>query len=52
MQRKRYPSDLTDAPWQRRAPRIPPATPGGRPRRVDLRAVVTGRFDVPRAGVS
>ena len=36
----RYPSDLTDAEWAQVAPLIPPAKRGGRPREVDLRAVV------------
>jgi transposase len=38
----RYPSDLTDAEWALIAPLIPPARRGGRPRSVDLRAVVEG----------
>ncbi len=37
MTRAPYPSDLTDAQWERLAPLLPPALPGGRPRRVDLR---------------
>ena len=35
-----YPSDLTDAEWQRVEPLIPPARPGGRPRSQDMRAVL------------
>ena len=35
----RYPSDLTEAEWQRFEPEIPPAKLGGRPREVDLREV-------------
>jgi transposase len=38
----RYPSDLTDAEWGLIASLIPPARRGGRPRSVDLRAVVEG----------
>lgn len=38
----RYPSDLTDAEWALIEPLIPPAKRGGRPREVDLRAVVEG----------
>ena len=38
----RYPSDLTDDEWGLIAPLIPPARRGGRPRSVDLRAVVEG----------
>lgn len=33
MKRKAYHSDLTDAEWAILAPFIPPALPGGRPRR-------------------
>lgn len=49
---KRYPSDLTDAQGQRLEPRIPPAKPGGSPRRVDMRAVLNGIIYVTREGVS
>jgi len=30
------PSDLTDPEWERPAQRIPPAKPGGRPRKTDM----------------
>ena len=40
MNRKPYPSDLTDDQWVLLEPRIPPAWPGGRPRSVDVREVV------------
>jgi putative transposase len=36
----RYPSDMTDREWAIMAPLLPPARSGGRPRTVDLRAVV------------
>ena len=53
MSRQRaYPSDLTDAEWERLAPLIPPAKPGGRPRSVDLRAVVDGIRYVLRGGIA
>ena len=52
MPRKRYPSDLTDAEWERIAPLIPPAKPGGSPRRVDMREVLNGIFYVTREGIS
>ena len=52
MRRKPYPSDLTDAQWERIAPLIPPAKPGGSPRRVDMREVLNGIFYVAREGVS
>ena len=51
MQRKRYPSDLTEAQWRRIAPLIPPAKPGGAPRRVDMREVLNGIFYVAREGI-
>jgi transposase len=50
--RKRYPSDLSDAQWERIAPLIPPAKPGGSPGRVDMREVLNGIFYVTREGVS
>lgn len=42
MARRPYPSDLTDAPWKRVKPRIPPATPGGRSRTVARREALHG----------
>ena len=39
-----YTSDLTDAQWGRLAPLIPPAKSGGRPRSVDIRAIVNAIF--------
>lgn len=44
------PSDLSDEEWAMLAPLIPPAKPGGRPREVDMRAVLNGIFYVLRAG--
>src|SRR5437867_5605097 len=35
-----YPSDLTDAQWDCIRDLIPPAKPGGKPRSLDMRAVV------------
>jgi putative transposase len=35
-----YPSDLRDAGWARLAPLIPEASPGGRPRKTDMRAAM------------
>ena len=37
-----YPSDLRDAEWARLEPLIPEASPGGRPRKTDMRAAMTG----------
>ena len=41
----RYDSDLTDAEWLLVAPLIRPAKRGGRPRTVDVRAVLNALFD-------
>jgi putative transposase len=50
MDRARYPSDLTDAQWQRLWPLLPAALPRGRPRSVDLREIVNGCLYVSRTG--
>jgi putative transposase len=50
MQRKRYPSDLTDAQWSLLEPWIPPPRPGGRPRKTDMREVVNAIFYLTREG--
>ena len=52
MERKRYPSDLTEAQWALLEPWIPPARPGGRPRKTDMREVVNGIFYLTREGCS
>jgi transposase len=46
----RYPSDLTDGEWAILAPLIPPAKHGGRPRAVDIRAVMGGLLYVLETG--
>jgi transposase len=46
----RYPSDLTDGEWSVLAPLIPPAKHGGRPRAVDIRAVIGGLLYVLETG--
>lgn len=51
MNRKAYPSDLTDAQWAELAPLLPPGNPRGHPRTVDLREVVNGILYVLRGGV-
>ena len=51
MGRKTYPTDLSDAQWKLIEPLLPEAEPGGRPRSVDLRAVLDGIFYVVRGGV-
>jgi len=50
MERKPYPSDLTDAQWRELAPVLPAAKGGGRPRTVDLREVINGILYVLRTG--
>ena len=47
---QRYPSDLTDQEWAWLAPLIPQAKPGGRPRTVDMRAVLNALLYVDRTG--
>jgi putative transposase len=50
MNRKPYPTDLTDEEWAILAPLIPPAKPGGRPREVDMREVLNGLLYLLRTG--
>jgi len=50
MNRKPYPSDLTDDQWEELAPLIPLAKPGGHPRVVDMREVINGTLYVLRSG--
>lgn len=50
MNRKPYPSDLTDAQWQLLQPLLPPAKPGGRPRTTDPREVANALFYLNREG--
>ncbi len=38
------PSDLTDPEWERLAQLIPPAKPGGRPRKIDMRSAMNAIF--------
>ena len=45
-----YPSDMTEQEWRVLQPLIPPAKAGGRPRGVDMRAVINGIFYVLRSG--
>ena len=45
-----YSSDLTDAQWERLAPLIPPAKSGGRPRTVNIRAVLDAIFYRTKTG--
>ena len=47
---KGYPSDLTDAEWDRLAPLIPAASPGGRPRTTDMRSAMNAILYLLRTG--
>ena len=40
MKRQPYPTDLTDAQWQRLEPLLPSDRPGGRPREIPLREIL------------
>lgn len=50
MNRKHYPSDLTDSQWAVLEPWIPPPRPGGRPRHTNMREVVDAIFYLTREG--
>jgi putative transposase len=50
MNRKSYPSDLTDAEWSILEPLIPPAKPGGHPRTTNMREVLNAIFYLVRNG--
>ena len=47
---KPYASDLSDAEWTILEPVIPKASPGGRPRSVDIRQILNGIFSMLRSG--
>ncbi len=50
MKRKAYPSDLSNAEWQIIKPLVPPARPGGRPRKHDMREILNSIFYFLRSG--
>jgi putative transposase len=50
LRRNTHPTDLTKAQWELLEPLIPPAKPGGRPREVDMRAVLNAIFYLLRTG--
>lgn len=50
MERKPYPTDLSDEQWKLIAEFLPPALPGGRPRKTDLREVVNSLLYLVRSG--
>ena len=43
-------TDLTDDPWHILQPLMPPAKPGGRPRAVDMRAIIHTILSLNRTG--
>jgi transposase len=45
-----FPSDLRDAEWARLEPLIPGASPGGRPRKTDMRAAMNAILYLLRTG--
>ena len=52
MDRRTYPTDLTDAQWGLLEPLLPPVSLRGHPRTVHLREVVNGILYVVRGGIS
>jgi putative transposase len=52
MSREPYPSDLTDAQWNRIEAHVPKPKPGGRPASVDRREIVNASFYVVREGIT
>jgi putative transposase len=50
MERKPYPTDLTDEQWKLVEPYLPDAKPGGRPRKTDLREVFNAVLYLVRSG--
>ncbi len=50
MERKRYPSDLSDEEWEIIKPYIPEAVPGGRPLEHPRREIVNAILYVFRTG--
>ena len=51
MDRKTYPSDLSGLLWRLLEPLLPPDSPRGHPRTVDLREVINGILYVLRGGI-
>src|ERR1700674_4332860 len=47
---RRYASDVTDAEWALIEPHMPAAKPLGRPREIELRAVLDGILYIARTG--
>lgn len=52
MNRKPYPTDLTDAQWRRIEPLVPKPKPGGRPAKCSRREIVDGLMYITANGCS
>jgi putative transposase len=52
MKRPAYPTDLTDAQWQRTEKMIPAAKEGGRPRTTEMRQIVDAVLYLTRGGIA
>jgi len=52
VERRHYPTDLTDTEWAILEPLIPPEKPGGRPRSVDMREIMNAISYALRGGIS
>ena len=52
MSRAAYPTDLTDAQWERVEKQIPVAKCGGRPRTVDMRQILDAILYLVRGGIA
>ncbi len=52
MSRQPYPSDLTDAQWERIEPHVPKPKPGGRPASVERREIVNAICYLVREGIT
>jgi len=52
MDKRTYPSDLTNEQWKLIEPLLPPVKPGGRPRTTELREVINGILYLVRTGCS
>lgn len=50
MNRREYPSDISNEEWTILEPLIPPEKPGGRPRTTDMREVINAIFYLDRTG--
>ncbi len=49
-ERNSYPTDLTSEQWDILQPLMPPAKPGGRPRKTNIREVINAIFYLLRSG--